>query len=81
MRGGSRVAIMEWTLAASPKLPKEVDKHEFEAAQASLETMKATWTEATAAFSSGNATEAADKARSVQDKVDEVKDQLAMNPT
>jgi chromosome segregation ATPase len=69
------------TLASSPKLPKEVDQHEFEAAKASLETMKTTWTEATAAFSSGNATEAADKARSVQDKVDEVKDQLAMNPT
>jgi hypothetical protein len=69
------------SLASSPKLPKEVDKHEFEAAKASLETMKSTWTEATAAFSSGNATEAADKAREVQGKVDEVKDQLAMNPS
>jgi hypothetical protein len=68
------------TLASSPKLPKEVDKHEFEAAKASLETMKSTWTEATAAFSSGNATEAADKAREVQGKVQEVKGQLAMNP-
>ena len=69
------------SLASSPKLPKEVDQHEFEAAKASLETMKTTWTEATAAFSSGNATEAADKARSVQDKVSEVKDQPAMNPS
>jgi len=68
------------SLASSPKLPKEVDKHEFEAAKASLETMKSTWTEATAAFSSGNATEAADKAREVQGKVQEVKGQLAMNP-
>jgi hypothetical protein len=68
------------TLASSPRLPKEVDKHEFEAAKASLETMKSTWTEATAAFSSGNATEAADKARQVQGKVQEVKGQLAMNP-
>ena len=69
------------SLASSPKLPKEVDKHEFEAAKASLETMKTDWAAATAAFSEGNATEAADKARTVQGKVDEVKDQLAMNPT
>jgi len=69
------------SLAASPKLPKEVDKHEFEAAKASLETMKTEWTEATAAFSEGNATEAADKGRSVQGKVEEVKDQLGMSPT
>lgn len=69
------------SLASSPKLPKEVDKHEFEAAKASLETMKSDWAAASAAFSSGNATEAADKARSVQGKVDEVKTQLAMNPT
>jgi len=69
------------SLTSSPKLPKEVDKHEFEAAKASLETMKTTWTEATAAFSEGNATEAADKGRSVQGKVEEVKDQLGMSPT
>jgi hypothetical protein len=69
------------SLASSPKLPKEVDKHEFEAAKANLETMKSDWAAATAAFSEGNATEAADKARSVQGKVDEVKGQLAMNPT
>jgi len=68
------------SLASSPKLPKEVDKHEFEAAKASLETMKSDWAAATAAFSSGNATEAADKARGVQNKVDEVKGQLGMNP-
>jgi len=69
------------SLASSAKLPKEVEKQEFEAAKASLETMKTTWTEATAAFSEGNATEAADKGRAVHDKVDEVKDQLGMNPT
>jgi predicted nucleic acid-binding Zn-ribbon protein len=68
------------SLASSPKLPKEVDKHEFEAAKASLETMKTDWAAATAAFSEGNATEAADKARGVQNKVDEVKGQLGMNP-
>jgi len=69
------------SLASSPKLPKEVDKHEFETAKASLETMKNDWAAATAAFSQGNATEAADKARSVQGKVEETKEQLAMNPT
>lgn len=69
------------SLASSPKLPKEVDKHEFETAKASLETMKTDWAAATAAFSEGNATEAADKARSVQVKVEETKTQLAMNPT
>jgi predicted nucleic acid-binding Zn-ribbon protein len=69
------------SLASSSRLPKEVDKHEFEAAKASLETMKTTWTEATAAFSEGNATEAADKGRAVQGKVEEVKGQLGMNPT
>jgi PBP1b-binding outer membrane lipoprotein LpoB len=68
------------SLASSPKLPKEVDKHEFEAAKASLETMKTDWAAATAAFSEGNATEAADKARGVQNKVDEVKGQLGMTP-
>ena len=68
------------SLASSPRLPKEVDKHEFETAKASLETMKTDWAAATAAFSEGNATEAADKARGVQEKVSEVKDQLGMNP-
>ncbi len=69
------------SLESSPKLPKEVDQHEFEAAKASLETMKSTWAEATAAHSAGNATEAADKARAVQEKVAEVKDQLGMEPS
>jgi hypothetical protein len=69
------------SLAAAPRLPKEVDKHEFEAAKTSLETMKTTWTEATAAQAAGDATQAADKAREVQGKVEEVKTQLGMNPT
>ncbi len=61
------------------KLPKEVKKDAFEAAKASLETMKATWAEATAAHSAGNTLEAADKARMVQAKGEEVKTQLGMN--
>jgi hypothetical protein len=61
------------------KLPKEVNKEAFEAAKAGLESMKTTWAEATAAFSAGNAMEAADKARIVQAKGEEVKGQLGMN--
>jgi hypothetical protein len=61
------------------KLPKEVKKDAFEAAKASLETMKTTWAEATAAHSAGNMLEAADKARMVQAKGEEVKTQLGMN--
>jgi PBP1b-binding outer membrane lipoprotein LpoB len=62
------------------KLPKEVNKEAFDAAKASLETMKATWAEATAAFTAGNAAEATDKGRMVQAKAEEVKGQLAMSP-
>jgi PBP1b-binding outer membrane lipoprotein LpoB len=61
------------------RLPKEVKKEAFEAAKASLETMKTTWAEATAAHDAGNALEAAYKARMVQAKGEEVKTQLAMN--
>lgn len=61
------------------KLPKEVNKEAFEAAKAGLESMKATWAEATAAYSAGNAMEAADKARLVQAKGEEVKGQLGMD--
>ena len=49
-------------------------------ATASLEEMKATWADATAAFNAGNPTEAADKGRTVQAKAKEVSQQLGMNP-
>jgi hypothetical protein len=62
------------------KLPEGVNKEGFEAAKAALAMMKATWAEATAAFSAGNATEAADKARIVKAKAEEVQQQLAMSP-
>lgn len=45
-------------------------------AKAELETMKATWQEATAAYSAGKPLEAADKARFVQVKAKEVSEQL-----
>jgi len=62
------------------KLPKEVNKEAFDAAKASLESMKATWAEATAAYQQGDALQAADKARLVQTKAKEVETQLGMTP-
>jgi PBP1b-binding outer membrane lipoprotein LpoB len=67
------------TLSKSP-LPKGVTKETFEAAKISLESLKATWAEATAAFSEGKAMEATDKARLVQTKGKELETQLAMTP-
>lgn len=62
-------------------LPKDVTKEELETAKKDLETMKATWAEATAAASAGNTAEATDKGRTVQAKAEELKNQLGMNET
>jgi predicted nucleic acid-binding Zn-ribbon protein len=62
-------------------LPKDVTKEELATAKTDLETMKATWAEATAAASAGNALEATDKGRSVQAKAEELKNSLGMNET
>ena len=62
------------------KLPKDLDKESFEAAKATLQSMKSLWAEASAAFEAGNAVLAADKARMVQAKGEEVIDQLGMSP-
>lgn len=62
------------------KLPKDMNKESFEAAKASLQSMKSLWAEASAAFEAGNAILAADKARMVQAKGEEVIDQLGMSP-
>jgi hypothetical protein len=51
-----------------------------QAAKVELETMKATWQEAAAAFSAGKPLEAADKARVVQVKAKEVSEQLGISP-
>ncbi len=64
----------------SSRLPENLNKESFEAAKSELATMKATWAEASAAFSAGNATEAADKGRLVQAKAKEVSEQLGMSP-
>ena len=57
-----------------------MNKETFEAAKAALESMKSMWAEASAAFNAGNALAAADKARLVQTKGEEVADQLGMSP-
>lgn len=62
------------------RLPKNVDKESFEAAKAELQSMKSLWAEASAAFEAGNAVLAADKARMVQAKGEEVINQLGMSP-
>jgi len=60
-------------------LPKDVTKEELETAKTELETMKATWAEATAAASAGKTAEATDKGRIVQAKAEELKNTLGMN--
>ena len=47
---------------------------------AELEAMKAMWAEATAAFTQGDPTQAADKGRTVQAKAKEVSEKLGMSP-
>jgi hypothetical protein len=70
----SRVDI----LSKSKKLPKKVDQAAFDSAKSGLESMKATWAEATAAFSSGDAVAAADKARQVKTQGADVLKMLGM---
>jgi len=63
------------------KLPKDVTKEELETAKTELETLKATWAEATAAADAGKPAEATDKGRIVQAKAEELKNSLGMNET
>ena len=62
-------------------LPKDVTKEELATAKTELETMKATWAEATAAAEAGNPVEATDKGKIVQAKANELKNTLGMNET
>jgi hypothetical protein len=62
-------------------LPKDVTKEELEAAKTDLETMKTTWSEATAAASAGHTTEATDKGRIVLAKAEELKNSLGITET
>ena len=61
------------------KLPKDVTKEELETAKTDLETMKTTWAEATALAQNANPIEAAEKARTVQAKAEELKSTLGMD--
>jgi hypothetical protein len=70
----SRVDI----LGKSSKLPKSVSKEAFDAAKSGLESMKATWAEATSAFASGDAVGAVAKANSVKQTGTEVLQKLGM---
>ena len=67
------------TLSSSKRLPKNVSKEAFDSAKSGLETMKATWAEASAAFTDGKPAEAAEKARAVKAKGAEVLAALGMN--
>ena len=67
------------TLGASKKLPKGMDAAALDAAKSGLETMKSTWTEATAAFTGGNAIDAVAKAKDVKAKGEELLKQLGMS--
>ena len=70
----SRVDI----LSKSKKLPKGVDKDSFESAKLNLESMKVTWSDASSDAASGALTQAADKAKAVKAKGEEVLQQLGM---
>jgi entry exclusion lipoprotein TrbK len=62
-------------------LPKEITKETLASAKTELETMKATWAEATAAATAGDTFAATDKGRSVQMKAEKLKDQLGIGST
>jgi hypothetical protein len=66
------------TLSSSKKLPKNVSKEAFDGAKSGLDSMKATWSEASAAFTEGKTMEAAEKARAVKAKGEEVLAMLGM---
>jgi hypothetical protein len=65
-------------LSSSKKLPKNVSQEAFDGAKSGLESMKATWNEASAAFTDGKPGEAAEKARVVKAKGQEVLAALGM---
>jgi chromosome segregation ATPase len=65
-------------LSSSKKLPKNVSQEAFDGAKSGLESMKAEWNEATAAFTDGKASLAVDKAKSVRARGQEVLAALGM---
>jgi hypothetical protein len=77
-----KIEAIEKRLAALKpnRLPKDVTKEAYDNAKASVDWLKAEWTAASAAQAEGRAIEAADKARAVAAKADEVSQQLAIAP-
>lgn len=71
----SRVDI----LSSAKKLPKNLSQASFDSAKSGLDTMKAQWNEASAAFTEGKAAEAVEKAKAVKAKGAEVLAALGMN--
>ena len=70
----SRVAI----LSKSRHLPANVSKDALESAKSGLDSLKSTWSEASAAASSGDYTSAMSKAQAVKDKATEIMKSLGM---
>ena len=66
------------TLSGSRKLPKNVSKEAFESAKSGLDSMKVTWSEASAEFAEGKANQAVEKGRVVKAKGEEVLAALGM---
>lgn len=67
-------------LGKSRKLPKNLDKAKLESARADFEQMKSSWSEATAAASTGNAVEAVSRGDAAKAKGTEVMLALGMSP-
>lgn len=70
----SRVDI----LSQSKKLPAGLDKDKLESAKAELATLKQSWSDASAAYSAGNLTDAVSKAKAAKDKAEEIMTALNM---
>jgi hypothetical protein len=66
-------------LSGSKRLPKNITQSSFDSAKAGLDMINNTWTEATAAFGSGNAVDAVAKAKMVKEKGAEVLKLLGMS--
>jgi chromosome segregation ATPase len=66
------------TLGSSRKLPKNVSRESFDGAKSGLDSMKSMWNEASAAATDGKPGEAAEKARAVKAKGQEVLTMLGM---
>lgn len=67
------------TLSAAKKLPKGLDAAALDTAKSGLASMQSTWTDASAAFTGGNAIDAVAKAKEVKAKGEELLKLLGMS--